>query len=580
MFAIAVELLTGRYTATQFNDRGRPEWPPHPARVFSAMVATWADNETPCPVEQQALRWLESQSPPSLCCGDGKRREVVTHFVPVNDPIALTRDISRSYTTLMAASQALQEAIRAGNERAADRARRGLAAAETKAVADAARAGTPTGRESDQVVSAVLQVLPEHRGKQGRTYPTVIPDERVIWFVWSGAKPSSEDRNALDGLLARVARIGHSSTMVACRVDASPPSPTWVPGTGRDGHRLRVPRTGLMNRLELAFASHRGVEPRTLPAGMIDYRRPAEPRLNPATPLLGGDWYMLGLSERRPPAATRSLAIARAVRSALLAHGQQPPPEIVSGHRQPRVGYEHPTPPLERPHLAIVPLPSVGHRHSDGAVRGVALVLPAGCSDHDRAVLECAVGGWRRNGNLELTLAARPGGNASRFVLEDLGYQRADGRGLDWADRDMTVARRSLTRGFWCRPAWVWRTVTPIALDRFPGNLRSHNPQQRVRAEAEATAAVARACGFAGLPEPVEVTIRLDAPLAGVPAPPSSRRRVGHQYPGYLTGRGVPRVCVHAVIEFAEPVRGPVLVGAGRYFGYGLCLPDAPREAR
>ncbi len=31
------------------------------------------------------------------------------------------------------------------------------------------------------------------------------------------------------------------------------------------------------------------------------------------------------------------------------------------------------------------------------------------------------------------------------------------------------------------------------------------------------------------------------------------------------------RVCVHAEVEFAEPVEGPVLLGAGRYFGVGLC---------
>ena len=58
----------------------------------------------------------------------------------------------------------------------------------------------------------------------------------------------------------------------------------------------------------------------------------------------------------------------------------------------------------------------------------------------------------------------------------------------------------------------------------------------------------------------------------GRPASPGRR-----QFPGYQTGNGTPRACVHAEIEFAEPVRGPVLVGAGRYFGYGLCLPRAGR---
>lgn len=33
------------------------------------------------------------------------------------------------------------------------------------------------------------------------------------------------------------------------------------------------------------------------------------------------------------------------------------------------------------------------------------------------------------------------------------------------------------------------------------------------------------------------------------------------------------RVCVHAELEFEEPVAGPVMLGVGRYFGVGLCGP-------
>lgn len=45
MFAITIELLGGSYVATAYNDRDRGEWPPHPARLFSALVATWADGD-------------------------------------------------------------------------------------------------------------------------------------------------------------------------------------------------------------------------------------------------------------------------------------------------------------------------------------------------------------------------------------------------------------------------------------------------------------------------------------------------------------------------------------------------------
>ena len=66
MLAIEVELLCGRYAATAHNDRNQAEWPPHPARFFSALVAVLHENEPVDPVERDALLWLEQQSPPSL----------------------------------------------------------------------------------------------------------------------------------------------------------------------------------------------------------------------------------------------------------------------------------------------------------------------------------------------------------------------------------------------------------------------------------------------------------------------------------------------------------------------------------
>ena len=63
MIAIEVELLTGRYVATSFNDRRVPEWPPHPARLFSALVATAAEHED---VAESGRRALGPSD-----CGDG-----------------------------------------------------------------------------------------------------------------------------------------------------------------------------------------------------------------------------------------------------------------------------------------------------------------------------------------------------------------------------------------------------------------------------------------------------------------------------------------------------------------------------
>lgn len=585
MFAIAIELLAERYTAMQFNDRSRPEWPPHPARLYSAMVAAWADGGEPDPGERGALCWLEAQGAPEIHCGEPGRRAVVTHFVPVNDATALTRDVHGStYSPLESASRAVVAARRSGDAKALLAAEKSLIKAQAKAVADAAKAGAPTGRESAPVAASVLQVLPENRGKQGRTYPTIIPDKTTVWFVWPSAQPSANERQALDGLLGRVARLGHSSTLVACRCDETGPATdaTWVPGEAGEAAmvRVRVPRPGLLDRLELAHQTHHGEEPRTLPAGMVGYRQPGQVRLRARTPHLGGDWYVLGFDGRKFPAATQALAVARAARNALLAHGEQPSPEILSGHQW-QSGGSGPTPPTKRTHLAVVPLLNAGNTHSDGTIFGIAFILPVECSPRDRHSVEQALRGWAaadQSGQFRLVLPAGNAAQSPRYLLQELGVDRSGESEPDWLT-PLTGRRKTTTRDYWCRPARRWLTVTPIALDRFPGNLRSTRPETRDQAVAEAAAGIVQACVNAGLaagPSDVgNVTVRLDPPLVGIPASPAVRTSHGQRhFPGYRVGQGTPRACVHAEIEFAEPVRGPVLIGAGRFLGYGLCLPS------
>lgn len=56
---ITVDLLRGVYDAADADDRRHPEWPPHPGRIFCALVAGVRGDD-----ERAALRWLEEQPPP------------------------------------------------------------------------------------------------------------------------------------------------------------------------------------------------------------------------------------------------------------------------------------------------------------------------------------------------------------------------------------------------------------------------------------------------------------------------------------------------------------------------------------
>ncbi len=59
MLTLEIELLTGVYRAA-LPDGSSAEWPPHPERVFSALVQAWADGGCDSQ-ERAALEWIEKQ---------------------------------------------------------------------------------------------------------------------------------------------------------------------------------------------------------------------------------------------------------------------------------------------------------------------------------------------------------------------------------------------------------------------------------------------------------------------------------------------------------------------------------------
>ena len=118
MLAVAIDLLAERYVATVYNDRNRVEWPPHPARFFSALVATWSDGEPSSgdgERELEALRWLEQQAPPNILASgsaDVAVRDVVPVFVPVNDAFTVSPPDRAMLDEAVSAAAALTDASR------------------------------------------------------------------------------------------------------------------------------------------------------------------------------------------------------------------------------------------------------------------------------------------------------------------------------------------------------------------------------------------------------------------------------------------------------------------------------------
>jgi CRISPR-associated protein Csb2 len=65
MFTLEVDYLMGRVLASRHDDRRQVEWPPHPTRLFSALVAAYEE----CDLGEEAamaLEWLEALPPPAI----------------------------------------------------------------------------------------------------------------------------------------------------------------------------------------------------------------------------------------------------------------------------------------------------------------------------------------------------------------------------------------------------------------------------------------------------------------------------------------------------------------------------------
>jgi CRISPR-associated protein Csb2 len=557
VIAVRVELLTGRYAATRFNDRDAAEWPPHPARLFSAMVAAWADNDGPDAAERAVLAWFETLGAPEISASPAVQRSPVTFFVPNNDAAAssIMASQSRNYAKLaetgMALAQAharlaLDPADRAA-QRAADKQVKALDRLQEKIRTDSLRDSADLAKSVN--VEAGVQLLPDLRMKQGRTFPVMIPHDPVVVFSWPAADPTTEQRELLANLLARVPRLGHSSSMVSCTLTDDTPTADLIPAS--DGPTvIRVTARGLLDELELSYASHQAVEPRVLPTVLSSYRPRARAATSFPHPYLADDWIVLtDVSEAALP-LTRTLDLTKAVRGALLKFADDPLPELLSGHQPAGVGAH--TPASERPHLAVVALPFIAREHADSHIRGVGLVLPRDASLPDREAVARAVRRWvddSGRGHAVVTMGAK-------------GIRR-----LEVGDQLNPI--ESLQPRTWCRPAQVWASSTPVALDRHPGGLWSANPDQHNAAEARAIQTISRACEHVGLPQPIQVALSRSGPLVGVPD-------LG-RFPGYRSpGRNVHRQSVHVRLVFDEPVSGPLLIGAGRYFGYGLLRPVGP----
>ena len=109
--------------------------------------------------------------------------------------------------------------------------------------------------------------------------------------------------------------------------------------------------------------------------------------------------------------------------------------------------------------------------------------------------------------------------------------------------------------------AVAWCSVTPVAFDEHPKCKDVDGQQDEIRAM------MATACRRIGLPEPQHIDFsHVSFITNGVPP--------AYTFARLLRKDGSKRRQSHARILFSSPVVGPILLGAGRYCGYGVFRPD------
>ena len=239
--------------------------------------------------------------------------------------------------------------------------------------------------------------------------------------------------------------------------------------------------------------------------------------------------------------------IADAIRTELMRRHGPDAPEWITGHAA-----EGSVSKQSRP--AIVPLGYVDHEHADGHLLGVAIVVPRDF-EHTERLFEL-LGSHDGNNPHEI----ERGVPFLALTIRNPHLENRDVGNLDLELDERPEGRRPFTlKSFtWTHPHRIWKTVTPIMLPQFP------------RRELRSEDVVAKACVDSGYPEPIAVRVSFAPLMRGVP----------HSRAFHVKPRGIrpPRPLIHATIEFPAPVRGPVLIGAGRYLGYGACRPPLSED--
>lgn len=308
----------------------------------------------------------------------------------------------------------------------------------------------------------------------------------------------------------------------------------WRPREDAGG-RWRAPAPGFLDLLNRRFPRSVSAEPPDFTnTRQVDYTTSDEIQFD--APIAVFEMLRLDADKRLAFAPRDLRQPAGMVRNAMLewaranaAIGQHFGPDrlarLLQGHKS-ATSHER----SEGGHFAVVPLPSVNPPQftADGWLRRVAVVGYGIMSDSDRELFDELARGLH-------------------------GAVLADNRKPCGELRLLTRREKDRALHPFLGPAKRWRSLTPVILTGF------------TRRGRPAEACLMRALAQQGLPaETVESVAAFSGPIV-----PTAQRALDYRVQGYLDT--TPRV--HAEIIFRRSMRGPLVIGRGRFSGFGLFVP-------
>lgn len=371
-----------------------------------------------------------------------------------------------------------------------------------------------------------------------RERSTAFPIDPHVQFLWTDDSAIPDETvTRLDTLARRVPYLGRSTSVVLMGVrrvaDSAPREAleVFVPSDAPTGTQLRVPYSGYTDELsELYLADTPAWQASDAGRARQYYTNPVAGAADDSAPSLPvwpspyPDLVVLRLDGLKPPGRLTTL-FTQALRSRVMSQTQDPLPPALHGH-----GLEG------QPHVAYLGLPFSGFENADGHLVALAVAIP-GLPQAERRTILRGLLGPDPSIPVPLEVSALRREVTLRYAPDE------------WRPFSARPER-------WSQTSLQWVTVTPIVLDRYPKNGDLHGE-------------VARSLTSAGYPPPLSVEVaKLPLTDGAIVLAPSE-----------LPRRAKGRIYCHARVTFDQPVSGPVIAGAGRYFGVGLFAPESHKEA-